>query len=144
MNSVDSMQLLGAFSFPRLSLKRPEKSSRHPVRFGSPEGAKVEVPNFAADCRGGGGALAGCLDLSVGGILFLGKLNINFLLLTFIVSGAWASVRKGQAFPWLASVSRAYRLQRGNLATGKGYASVTNGRLNNRKLPVWGNRAARR
>jgi hypothetical protein len=93
------MQLLGAFSFPRLSLKRPEKSSRHPVRFGSPEGAKVEVPNFAAVWRGGGGALAGCLDLSVGGILFLGKLNINFLLLTFIVSGAWASVRKGPGFP---------------------------------------------
>jgi hypothetical protein len=65
----------------------------------------------------GGGALAGCLDLSVGGILFLRKLNINFQLLTFIVSGAWASVRKGPGFP-LARFGEPCLLQRANLVTG--------------------------
>ena len=32
-------------------------------------------------------------------LLFLRKLNINFLLLSFIVSCAWASVSKGPSFP---------------------------------------------
>ena len=119
MNSADSMQLLGAFSFPRLSLKRPEKSSRHPVRFGSPEGAKVEVPNFAADCRGGGGRLLAVLILVLAAYCSSVNLTLTFycLLLLLVVPGL--RFARGQAFPWLASVSRAYRLQRGNLATGK-------------------------